>query len=433
MAVGSLGSASFDLKADLSDLQAGFKRAGEEVRALQSKVSGGMQVVENSVKQSSRGAAMGLLQLGYAVDDLQYGFSAIVNNIPQLVYMMGGSAGIAGGVAIASVAINQLVQHWGYLKDVLQSNWAGSSLEQLTELRERAEKAAEAFDKLAKTPTKMQSEEGKLVAKAITEGPVKETLAAVADAVGRDPAMRAELTDADKRSLVRAKQIQKHQPAEAAARRADIAERLKAENEAKAKELLGAATLPGAEGDLARANLQRYAKANPAGFPEGFGAKLHDAKLGIDPEKQREFEQKGAREAEKLIEDQKKADADRIRKDVDAFAATKKETERQRKHDQMEQEHFARRMKVFNKQTAVDKIEDKIREAHDEMRMIGSGQKSSFFGLADFAKEIQTNALNNPAMQQVKLLELTVKNLEEIKRRLQKPEMPVLAVAGGPP
>ncbi len=62
-----------------------------------------------------RGAGLGLLQLGYAIDDLQYGFGAIVNNIPQLVYMFGGSAGLAGSLGIAAVAANVLLKHWDEL------------------------------------------------------------------------------------------------------------------------------------------------------------------------------------------------------------------------------------------------------------------------------------------------------------------------------
>lgn len=67
------------------------------------------------------GAAMGLLQLGQAVDDAQYGFRAIVNNIPTIAMAMTGSAGIAGAVGIAAVAVSQLINHWTELSAVLSN------------------------------------------------------------------------------------------------------------------------------------------------------------------------------------------------------------------------------------------------------------------------------------------------------------------------
>ena len=48
-----------------------------------------------------------LLMVGQTVDDVQYGFKSIVNNIPQLVMAVGGSAGLAGAAVIAGVAFNQ--------------------------------------------------------------------------------------------------------------------------------------------------------------------------------------------------------------------------------------------------------------------------------------------------------------------------------------
>jgi hypothetical protein len=46
------------------------------------------------------------LQLAYALDDIQYGFNGIVNNIPGIVQSLGGNAGLAGGLGAAAVALN---------------------------------------------------------------------------------------------------------------------------------------------------------------------------------------------------------------------------------------------------------------------------------------------------------------------------------------
>jgi hypothetical protein len=64
-------------------------------------------------EKAGMSGARGLLYMSQAIDDIQYGFTAIVNNIPQIVMGFGGGAGIAGAVGIAAVAINQLQKHWG--------------------------------------------------------------------------------------------------------------------------------------------------------------------------------------------------------------------------------------------------------------------------------------------------------------------------------
>ena len=87
------------------------------------------------VGRGGRNSAMGLLALSGAIDDLQYGFRAIVNNIPMVVYMMGGSAGLAGIIGIAAVAVNQLTMHWGQLMSMfgntVQIDKTKRSLEEL--------------------------------------------------------------------------------------------------------------------------------------------------------------------------------------------------------------------------------------------------------------------------------------------------------------
>lgn len=73
------------------------------------------------LEAAGHGAGRGLSQLSYAVDDIQYGFNAIVNNIPQIIMGLGGSVGIAGAVGIVAVAVNQLIKNW----DALSVLWGG--------------------------------------------------------------------------------------------------------------------------------------------------------------------------------------------------------------------------------------------------------------------------------------------------------------------
>ena len=53
-------------------------------------------------------AGKGVLALSYAMDDLQYGFRGVINNIPQLVMGFGMGAGLAGSIQLAAIAMNAL-------------------------------------------------------------------------------------------------------------------------------------------------------------------------------------------------------------------------------------------------------------------------------------------------------------------------------------
>ncbi len=77
-------------------------------------------VAMNDAQRGSAGAAQAMLQLGYAVDDVQYGMRGIVNNIPMLVQSMGGGAGLAGTLAIVGVVANQVANHWDELTEAVK-------------------------------------------------------------------------------------------------------------------------------------------------------------------------------------------------------------------------------------------------------------------------------------------------------------------------
>jgi hypothetical protein len=100
------------------------------------------------------GMGMGILYVSQAIDDVQYGFQSIVNNIPQLAMAVGGAMGLstqatlawAGALQIAGVAGQYIGSHW--------KEWFGSA-ERMPELAEGADnyvkslhRIADALDKL---------------------------------------------------------------------------------------------------------------------------------------------------------------------------------------------------------------------------------------------------------------------------------------------
>lgn len=64
----------------------------------------------NQAKSAWSNAGSGALQLSYIVDDMQYGFRGVVNNIPALVNGLGLGAGVAGAAGIAAVALGKLLE-----------------------------------------------------------------------------------------------------------------------------------------------------------------------------------------------------------------------------------------------------------------------------------------------------------------------------------
>ena len=63
----------------------------------------------NQVRVSSRNTSMALLELSRGFEDAQYGIRGVLNNIPSLVLSLGGTAGLAGGISIAAVALSQII------------------------------------------------------------------------------------------------------------------------------------------------------------------------------------------------------------------------------------------------------------------------------------------------------------------------------------
>jgi|GEM_PF-4188423 len=90
----------------------------------------------------------GLMQLGYIADDIQYGFSGIVNNIAPLAYGLGGSAGLAAGLQITAVAAHQLYVHLDDLKDALGVSGVRTEAEEMERLAKATSRTAEETEKL---------------------------------------------------------------------------------------------------------------------------------------------------------------------------------------------------------------------------------------------------------------------------------------------
>jgi chromosome segregation ATPase len=71
------------------------------------KATQGMEQVKGKTANVGQAA----LEASRGIEDLQYGFGGVVNNIPSLVMAFGGGAGITAAISLAAIGVNQLVKH----------------------------------------------------------------------------------------------------------------------------------------------------------------------------------------------------------------------------------------------------------------------------------------------------------------------------------
>jgi hypothetical protein len=160
----------------------------------------------------------GMLMVSQAVEDLQYGFSAIVNNIPGIAMAFGASAGVAGGLSLASVAINVLINNWEKLGNALGMGKVKTAAEEMEELRKKTSLTADEAERLARADnlknkvkelqglkTKAQTQEESDVTQAIGEagfrnvvGGIMKTAPDMVDSMGEAGVLKKKIEDAQK-------------------------------------------------------------------------------------------------------------------------------------------------------------------------------------------------------------------------------------------
>lgn len=116
--------------------QNAYQRELMQTQASLDRLRGTATAVAPAVAQvgsSSFNAGRAVMELSRGVEDLQYGFKGVVNNIPSLVMGLGASAGVAGAISLVAVAVNQLIEHFGKVDPAVKeaSTKAKEHLEEL--------------------------------------------------------------------------------------------------------------------------------------------------------------------------------------------------------------------------------------------------------------------------------------------------------------
>ncbi len=376
-----------------------FMAAATPMGAAIAKTTAEMKALQGGAAMTGRG----LMQLGYAVDDIQYGFSAIVNNIPQIAMGFGASAGIAGAVAIAAVAVSQLIKHWGELSDIAQSAWSGGSVEQLHKIREAADEAAKAFEKLTKEHNKATEETMRVRHEAIIEGDVGKILEGLTAGIARDPGMAAEIPGMDVFRNIPGAQVHG----------------TKEERDAAMKKNRDRAImmLEGVEKDdkVALAQARSLVKANPKAFPKEFINKL-DPEAGAA-----EAARKSNQENEALARKQTHAREAENRKKIEH------DNEMLTKEGQQNEAFMNRRVLEDQKRDVQEQIKrgehmltgEGRRQLQDKLLGGRAPEESKVMSMKAFADKMLTAGMNTvPQKQLDKLVEMHG-TLKDIDKKMQ--------------
>lgn len=95
---------------------------------------------------------MGLLNLAYAIDDVQYGLRGVMNNLPSVVAAFGGSAGLGAAAMIGAVAIQTLMDKFPELLKYFEKTTekVGNLADPLNKFKDNLEQIKKRVEELAK-------------------------------------------------------------------------------------------------------------------------------------------------------------------------------------------------------------------------------------------------------------------------------------------
>lgn len=100
----------------------------EELKTKLKELAESQELLEKTSGRATHGTrnlGWAALEASRAIEDLQYGFNGVVNNIPGLVMALGGTAGLTAVISLVSIGVNQLVKHWDDLIDVFSRSETG--------------------------------------------------------------------------------------------------------------------------------------------------------------------------------------------------------------------------------------------------------------------------------------------------------------------
>lgn len=130
------------------------KTAARSVAAVEAEV----KKLNATSAQGAKGFGQLAMQAGYFIDDVQYGFKGIANNIPGLLTSLGASGGLAGVLSIVAIAGNMLYENWGKLSRAFGSADTRTQAQAMKELADQTSRTVAESKKLAEYQARQSSE-----------------------------------------------------------------------------------------------------------------------------------------------------------------------------------------------------------------------------------------------------------------------------------
>ena len=123
-----LGNGIYDAQKRIDDLGKSSGNAEQRLKGLErqqkrnNKAAEQTPVAMNRAGKSQRNMGLAALEASRAVEDMQYGIRGVINNIPQLLLFLGGSAGLTAAISLLVVGLAQLVPLLGDSSDAMKAN-----------------------------------------------------------------------------------------------------------------------------------------------------------------------------------------------------------------------------------------------------------------------------------------------------------------------
>jgi hypothetical protein len=393
----NLGGAQFTVTANTAQFQANLNAAQQSA----------VQFTANT-KQAFGGLGMQMMMVAQLADDMQYGFRAIVNQIPMAGTALASAFGMAAdkalmvgaGLGVVAVGINQVIAHWGTLVSAMQSVVFDTPLSELEKLRVKAEEATEAFDELTKKAPKAQSEAARGFEDLSAEKGHEKILAGLSMSMMQ----RGVVATADERSQLRyATDIANSNPAEARRAREAVRDAQYKRMQVEASKLMGEATMTGEKGDAARARIAAFAGRNPGMFPPELAMDMNLlTKEGKDAAAQRRLELEGGRNNRKAGDEAREKD----RKDVDMLNA-QGQANQKLAQDRMQQER-------------VWSIQDRQQALHEERAKVAAQPKAFTGDFFDAVHKMQQAGLDQPQVQKLKEIDDRIKKSNDLLKEIAR-------------
>ena len=289
---------------------AGAKQATAAMQAVTVSTNGADKAAKELAKANTQ-SAMGFMALSNAVQDVQYGFGGIINNIPGIVSGMGLGMGVAGAAQIAGVAfsvLNKNVDLFG-TEAAAAAKEATATANEATALANSTQRAADAAEDAAKKYAELNAALKKTEAdyKAVSAASDEaiESAKRLQDIETKRGDLQSELAMAEIDAMAASGQISKD---DAAARREGVrAQRAARAAELEEKAIAGTIKAEEERAAAAEAAAKAQKKILDEKLKEGSDAGLMTAKQRKAAEEALDAFEKEADAAKKRAEDEKRS------------------------------------------------------------------------------------------------------------------------------